>query len=192
MKEKKDINDEIEMTSEDEVINDDIDIEEEDASFEDKIKALRTKLSVCEKEKQDYLEELQRGRADFLNSKRRLEEQLVRDRARSTDKILNDLLVLVDSFDTAMADRVLWQTIDETWRTGIEAIHTKLLATLKNNDVIATNPLGERFNPQEHEAVSNAHVADESQVDTVIAVLQKGFKRNEMLLRPARVVVGTK
>jgi len=194
MVEKRDTDEEFEVVEGDETHSDDseIEVEEEESSLTDKIKALREKLATCEDEKRKHLEDLQRGRADFLNSKRRLDEQLARDKERATDKILSELLTLVDSFDTAMMDAALWESIDTRWRTGVEAIHTKLLAILKSNNVIPTDPIGQKFNPEEHEAVSNVPVTEDAEVDTIVAVLQKGFKRNESMIRPAKVVVGTK
>ena len=191
---KKDSHDEEDIISEEENIAEisDIDLETEDESLTDKIKSLRTKLVASEDERKKSQDDLQRTRADFLNSKRRLEEQLARDKERSTDKILFELLTLIDSFDTAMADKKLWETIDEKWRVGVEAIHTKLLSILKSNNVEQFDPTGQSFNPEEQEAVSSVVVSDEDQIEKVIAVLQKGFKRNETIIRPVKVVVGSK
>ncbi len=188
----KDFDDEI--VSEEETLPEDIELEdgEEEARTTDKLKALREKLRTCEEEKRGFHEELQRARADFLNSKRRLEEQLARDKERAADKILIELLTLVDSFDTAMADKTLWNSVDERWRGGVEAIHNKLLSVLKSSGVVPLDPTGQSFNPEEHEAVSNNTVEDDHDVDRILAVLQKGFKRNDTVIRPARVVVGTK
>jgi molecular chaperone GrpE len=163
-----------------------------DKTLAQKLKHAREKLRICEDEKRAHLEELQRVRADFLNSKRRLEEQFIRDKERAADKLLVELLTLVDSFDTAMLDRTRWESIDATWRSGIEGIHAKLLSLLKSNNVEIVDPTGEVFNPNEHEAVSNRSVTDGAEVGKIVAVLQKGFKRHETLLRPARVVVGEK
>ncbi len=183
---------EVQLDDEGTSLHDDVDLEREDESLKDKISVLRKKLSDCEEEKQTSLEDLQRARADFLNSKRRLDEQLVRDKERATDKILFELIALADSFDTAMIDRELWGTIDAKWRVGVEAIHTKLLSILKGNNVISIDPIGKAFNPNEHEAVSSIAVTDPSKADTVISVLQKGFMRNGTIIRPAMVVVGAK
>ena len=181
-----------EFVPEDENVIDDIDLETEEAGVKDKLKQLREKLRSCEEEKQKAQDDLQRARADFLNSRRRLEEQLERDKERATDKILAELITLVDSFDTAMMDKKLWESTDQKWRTGVEAIYAKLLGILQSKNVTATDPLGLSFNPEEHEAVSNTIVEDDAQVDTIVAVLQKGFVRNGIPLRPAKVVVGTK
>ncbi len=194
MVEKNDIHDEDDFIAEDEILPEDIelDAEGEEVHMHAKLKRLREKLKACEDEKRTYLEDLQRTKADFLNSKRRLDEQLQRDKERATDKILKELLTLVDSFDTAMVDKELWDSIDTKWRVGVEAIHTKLISILKSNNVEPVDPKGEVFNPEEHEAVSNSPVTNSDDVDTIIAVLQKGFKRNGTIIRPARVVVGTK
>lgn len=182
-----------EVELEDTFLPEDVELEadEEEVSVQNKLQSLRKKLTQCDEEKRMYLEDLARVRADFLNSKRRLEEQLARDKERSVDKLLFELLTLVDSFDTAMADKALWETVDERWRLGVEAIHAKLLGTLKSNNVIPLDALGHSFNPEEHEAVSGVSVENLDEVDTVVTVLQKGFKRNDTILRPAKVVVGT-
>jgi len=182
-----------EVELEDTFLPEDVELEadEEEVSVQNKLQSLRKKLTQCDEEKRMYLEDLARVRADFLNSKRRLEEQLARDKERSVDKLLFELLTLVDSFDTAMADKALWETVDERWRLGVEAIHAKLLATLKSNNVIPLDALGHSFNPEEHEAVSSVPVKNVDEIDTVVTVLQKGFKRNDTILRPAKVVVGT-
>lgn len=192
MVEKKDLEEEFDTFVEDENVSDanDIDLETEDESLKDKLKILREKVKQCEEEKQKSQDDLQRTRADFLNSKRRLEEQLVRDKERATDKILFELLTLVDSFDTAMIDKKLWETIDVKWRTGVEAIHSKLLSILKSNNVEPFDPTGLTFNPEEHEAVGSAPAPDGAQAEEVLTVLQKGFKRNDSIIRPAKVIVG--
>lgn len=169
----------------------DIELEEEESLSRDKLKAVKESLKSCEAEKMKYLEDLQRAKADFLNSKRRLEEQLERDKERAKDRILIELLTLADSFDMATQDKE-WSALDQKWKSGFEAVQTKLNSILRSNQVTEINPVKEKFNPEEHEAVSNQEVTDETQVDSVITVLQKGYKRGSDIIRPARVVVGTK
>lgn len=166
-------------------------LEDIEATAQDSLKALRKKLKECEVEKQSYLDDVQRARADFLNSRRRLEEQLERDRERATDKILIELLTVSDSFDIAMADTERWNALDANWKNGIEAIYAKLSSILKSNNITPIDPVGSTFNPEEHEAVSNNVVEDKKLIDTVTGVLQKGYKRNDHIIRPARVMVGT-
>lgn len=168
-----------------------LEVEEVEAYEGGKIKKLRDSLKACEAEKMKSLEDLQRSRADFLNSKRRLEEQLERDRERIIERMIIDLIPLVDSFDTALSNPQALDELTPTWRAGIEAIHGQLKSYLKSNHVEEINPLGSTFDPHEHEAVSNVPTTEKKQIDTVIAVLQKGFKRKDVVIRPAKVAVGT-
>lgn len=179
------------VTEDDTVPQDtDIDLEDEEEQLGDKLKSMRKKLVACEADKQKYLEDLQRTRADFLNSRRRLEEQVARDKERATDKILVELLTLADSFDIAMSDKE-WASVDAKWRSGVEAIQATLASLLRQYQVVSEDPVGTPFNPEEHEAVLNTPVTDKAQIDTIIAVLQKGYRRGDHIIRPARVVVGT-
>ncbi len=168
---------------------DDLEVEEEEDLSRDKFKSLRQKLSACEKEKMHNLEELQRTKADFLNSKRRLEEQLSRDKERIVEKVLTDFLPLLDSFDTALKSEHE-KGVDDTWRKGVEVMHSQFITLLKSYNIEEIDALGKPFSPHEHDAVSSIPVTDDSELDTVVAVLQKGFKRNETIIRPARVAVG--
>ncbi|NCN52520.1 nucleotide exchange factor GrpE [Candidatus Parcubacteria bacterium] len=167
----------------------DMELEEEESLAGGKMKQLRAKLADAEEAKRAALEELQRTKADFLNSKRRLEDQLARDRERITERHIEELLPLADSFDMAMGSPS-WQSADEKWRKGVEGIHAQLMNILKANGVSKLEAVGAHFNPHEHEAVSNVPVTDEQQVDTVIAVLQEGYKRGDTIIRHARVTVG--
>jgi molecular chaperone GrpE len=186
------------MKDEEEVVTD-IDFEPEDTELEDeellskdKLKSLRDKLKLSEEERKKCQDDLQRTKADFLNSRKRLEEQLARDKERATDKLIVELLTLADSFDMAMLDKELWGGMDARLKTGIEAIQAKLSSILTSNNITTISPEGEMFDPNEHEAVSNSPVTDDGDIDKIIAVLQRGYKRNNDIIRPARVVVGTK
>lgn len=189
-----DKNNENDLVLEEEIVAEEAELEEATESVKSiqKIKKLQRQLKATEEEKRKFHEELQRTKADFLNSKRRLEEQLRSDKERATDKLLIELLTLVDSFDTAKADEDAWNSVDEKWRSGIDAIHSKLLSLLIQHNVTEVDPQGETFDPEVHEAVSNIPVEDDSQVDKIITVMQKGYMKNETIIRPARVIVGTK
>lgn len=192
MKEKSIYDDENIVVDTEEILPEDadMDIETEEMNWKDKLRDLRAKLTATEAEKKQCQDELQRTRADFLNSRRRLEEQYARDKERATDRLLTELLTLADSFDMAMMDTAVWDSVDVKWRSGVEAIYTKLMTTLKDHGVTPLEALGKPFNPEEHNAVSNSIVTDKAQIDTVRTVLQKGYIRNDVVIRPAMVVVG--
>lgn len=169
---------------------DELEVEEVEIAEAGKIKKLRDSLRECELEKSRCLEDLQRTKADFLNSKRRLEEQFNRDRERITERTLVEFLPLIDSFDTAMQNVAHWESKDPVWRTGIEGIYAQLIGILKRNGIEELEAQNTPFNPHEHEAVANVPVETPEKENTVIAVLQKGFKLNGTIIRPAKVSVG--
>ena len=191
-KDEAELQDDIEMTGEDNVIEPEI--EEIEDSTNVKIKKIQEKLKVCEKERMEHLENLQRAKAEFLNGKKHLEEEKVRDKERAENKLVAKLLPMADSFHMAMHDKDAWNTIDETWRKGVESIHSQLHNILESYGVSEVDPTGKEFDPQLHEAMTNVPVDDKKFDNHVISVIQNGFMRKigdkEELLRPARVTIG--
>lgn len=169
----------------------DVDLEDIEADAGTKLKKLKEKLKDAEEAKRRALEDLQRAKADFLNSRKRLEEQLERDRERITERHIEDILPLADSFEMAMQDPS-WNEADAVWRRGVEGIYAQLSGLLRNYGVSKIDAVGKPFNPTEHEAVSDVKVVDEAKDHTVVQVLQNGYKRKDTVVRPARVVVGVK
>ncbi len=172
--------------------DDEIDVFEmtdDEATAQHRIEQLRAKLKECQKEKQAYLDGWQREKADALNVKQRQNEELVRERTRSTAEHVKKLLPLCDSFDMARAD-ASWEQADASWKRGIEQIYNQLQTILAAYAITTVGIEGEPFDPHVHEAVSNTPVEDASEHNTVVSVFQKGYKMDDELLRPARVVVG--
>ncbi|MFT7507395.1 MAG: molecular chaperone GrpE [Acidimicrobiales bacterium] len=182
----------IEMTEGENTIEPEI--EEIEDNSNNKIKTLRDKLKKCEVEKMTHLENLQRAKAEFLNGKKRLEEDKKRDKQRAENKQIEKLLPMADSFHMAMHDKKAWNAIDEQWRKGVESIHSQLHNILESYGVTEMNPKGVDFDPNLHEAMINVPIADKKLNNKVISVIQNGFLRkdgdHEELIRPARVTIG--
>ena len=161
---------------------------------DNKLKTLKTKLKESEDKNRDLLEELQRSKADFLNGKRRLEEERVRDKARMTISHVEKLLPMCDSFYLAMLDRETWAKADEKWRKGVEGILSQLTSVLTGYGVTSFDPTGTQFDHNRHEALVQIPVTDETQNNQVISVIQLGYEitinGTKELIRPARVTVG--
>jgi molecular chaperone GrpE len=170
----------------DDAQNQDLELEAEEELTGDKLKALRNKLKTCESEKMAALEEQSRIRADFLNSKRRLEEQFKSDRERIIDKVVGEFLPLIDSFENALSHAS--QAGSDVER-GIHAMHTQFLGVLRGYNITEIDATGKSFNPHEHEAVSSLKGANGETPDSIIQVLQKGYKRGDTIIRPARVII---
>ncbi len=183
----------IEVTNEDNEIED-IELADEEEAQSDKLKKLREKLRTCDEEKREILEELQRAKADFLNARKRLEEERLIDRVRSKKQHIEELLPLCDSFQMAMNDKA-WENADASWRKGIEGINAQLQGLLNSYGVILIEPLGKPFDPNRHEAIGTEAVTDKNKADTVIKVIQRGYelKNGDKIdtIRAARVITGT-
>lgn len=185
----------IEITNEKLDINDDVEVEEAEEHQADTIKKLKAKLKEAEEAKREALEDMQRTKADFLNARRRLEEERLRDRERNTISHVEDLIPLCDSFEMAMSNKEAWEKIDAVWRKGIEGIYAQLNSILASNKVEAVSPQGEHFDPTKHEALSTAPVTKAEENDTIVTVIQKGYvlkkhDGNTEVIRPARVIIG--
>ena len=193
-KHKETTQDDVEITNEDTEIHEPEieELEEKQNGFNN---TLRDKLKVCEAEKREILEESQRAKADFLNAKRRLEEERKRDRERGTISHIEDLIPLCDSFQVAMSNKEVWEKADENWRKGIEGIYSQLQNILSTNQVSVINPIHTTFNPYQHEALSTTPVTDEKEDHMVMAVIQMGYELKKSdntteIIRPARVIIG--
>jgi molecular chaperone GrpE len=192
-------NDETEMemeTTDDENVDlEETELVDEEEKTSDKLKKLREKLARCEDEKKQLLDDLQRTRADFLNARKRLEEERTRDRIRYRKEHVEELLPLCDSFQMAMSNKEVWEKADEVWRKGVEGISNQLLRLLNSYDVTVIEPQGKPFDPHRDEAVGTEVVADEKLVDTVVSVLQRGYEvrvgDTTEVIRHARVTIGT-
>ncbi|MES2749440.1 MAG: nucleotide exchange factor GrpE [Patescibacteria group bacterium] len=162
---------------------------------ENKLKTLKTKLKEAEEKNRELLEELQRTKADFLNARKRLEEDRARDKERSVIKHIEKLLPVCDSFFLAMQDVKAMDESDQKWRRGIEGTYAQLKSVMDAYHVVAFNPVGELFDPTRHEALSMVPVTDAEQNNRIINIIQQGYelKQGEKteLIRPARVTVGT-
>ncbi|MEK7462316.1 MAG: nucleotide exchange factor GrpE [Patescibacteria group bacterium] len=191
---ENDFEDEIEMTQDDHHESEDLELSDEEALGASKMKRLREKIARITEEKQQVMEEAARERADFLNAKRRLENERAQDKIRSTKKHVEALLPLADSFEMARSDKETWEKADDNWRKGIEGIHTQLQKLIESYKVVAINPNGATFDPHKHEAISLTPVDEKKLHDTVTAVLQKGYEMDVdgtvEVIRPARVIVG--
>ncbi len=165
--------------------------QETEPAVRQKLKVLRDKLKTCEAEKKQSLEDLQRAKADFLNRRKRLEEDGERDRERVTQGHLRDLLPLCDSFQMAMKDTEAWNAVTASWRLGVEAIYSQLKSILKANQVELIDPLGQPFDPVRHEAVSSqsSKSGEATKPDTVLEVVQPGYAIDNEVIRPAKVII---
>jgi molecular chaperone GrpE len=155
----------------------------EDPGAEDLIHALQ----VAEDEIGRHKDALLRVQAEAENQRKRQIRELEKSRKFALERFASDLLPVHDSLD-----RCLHATdvkVDEnTLREGSELTLKLMLKAMQDHGLETIDPLGEHFDPEWHEAIS-VQEHDEYPANTVVLVIQKGFKLNDRLVRPAMVIV---
>jgi len=151
----------------------------ESAGLAEKTKKLKEKLALCNKEKQEYLAGWQRSQADFINYKRRQEEQVAEWSKIFNEGLLRDILPALDSLDASIKNS------DNS--DGLEAVKSQLMKILRQHGLGEIRTIGEKFNPELHEAVEQ--VGADAPEGTVVEETQKGYLMNGKVLRAAKVRV---
>ena len=193
---------ETEITTDEEIVSDshientqeDMDVSDIETEVTKKVKQLKNELRSAEEERRKTAEELQRAKAEFLNAKKRLNEEVAVRIAREREDVISSLLPVCDSFGMAMQNTTQWELVDPMWRKGVEAIYAQLQSVLEQHNVTQIKPTGEVFDPNLHEAIEEKSTNDPKLHNTVSNVVQPGYqiKRADataVLLRPARVEV---
>lgn len=154
------------------------------------LKKFRKDLKESKKEKEEYLAQLQRERADFINYKRD-EETRVKDKiAYSRERLIMDFLPVLDSYDMAFANKEAWEKVDKNWRMGVEYIHQQLLKVLADYQVYPIDTkIGDAFDPNIHQSIENIATDDKEKDHTIAQITQSGYKLADRIIRPARVNV---
>ncbi len=168
---------------------DDIVFEEEGETAKDTVKKLREKLKNVELAKMEYLESMQRMKADYVNAKKRDDESKIEMIRYANMHFAEELLPILDSFEQAMADKEKWESVSKEWRNGVEGIYQKVLAVFNKNNITGFCEVGETFDPNLHHSIKVVATEDKTQDGTIAGVLQKGYKTGEKIIRPAMVAV---
>lgn len=130
---------------------------------------------------------LLRKTAEFDNFRKRTERERSEFARSAAEDLLLDLLPLVDDLERALD--VAAETPDgESYRKGVELIHRQLLELLRKRQVTPIETVGEPFDPNLHEAVTQ-EPSDEHPEGTVVREFRRGYRLGDRLLRAAVVVV---
>jgi molecular chaperone GrpE len=132
---------------------------------------------------EDYLAMAQRIQADFENYRKRAAREAAAAGERARSGLVRELLPIVDNLERALASA---EEGEQHLAEGVRLVHAELIAVLERNGVEQFDPSGEKFDPTEHEALS---VREDGDAGLVLDVVEKGYRSNGTVLRPARVVV---
>ena len=134
-------------------------------------------------EPEDYLALAQRIQADFENYRKRAAREAAAAGERARSGLVRELLPILDNLERALASA---EEGEQHLAEGVRLVHSELIAVLERNGVQQFDPAGHKFDPSEHEALS---VRDDGDPGVVLEVVEKGYRSNGAVLRPARVVV---
>tara|TARA_B100000524_G_scaffold188682_1_gene97772 strand:- start:227 stop:841 length:615 start_codon:yes stop_codon:yes gene_type:complete len=137
---------------------------------------------------EELKEALLRSQADIQNGRRRAERDIENAHKYAIEKFIKDLLAVLDSMDRALELATTTDGFDMAMLEGTQMTHKLLLDTVSRHGVEAIDPVGERFDPQQHQAMSMVESEDQ-EPNTVTAVMQKGYKLEGRVIRAAMVVV---
>jgi molecular chaperone GrpE len=129
-----------------------------------------------------------RAKADADNTRRRAEEEIAKSRKFAVESFAESLLPVKDSLEAAIANQTAGKIAPEQVLEGVQLTLRQLVQALERNKVQEVNPpLGTRFDPHQHQAISV--VPADQEPNTVVMVLQKGYLIADRVLRPALVTV---
>ena len=142
-------------------------------------------LARAQRERDEYLDLARRAQADFENYRKRAAREAAASGERAKSGLVRELLPVVDNLERALASA---QEGEQHLAEGVRLVHSALIAVLERNGVQQFDPRGDRFDPGEHEALSMRE-QDDAESGVVLDVVEKGYRANGSILRPARVVV---
>ena len=158
---------------------------ETEADLEEDIESLKKALAEEKEKAEGYLANWQRAQADFVNYKRRSEQEKEELGKFANAALMFSLLPILDDLERAFAS-IPPKLTKLSWADGVRLIERKLRASLEAQGLSQIKALGEPFDPNLHEAA----MYTKGKEGIVIEELQKGYKLHDRVIRPAMVVVG--
>lgn len=128
-----------------------------------------------------------REQAETQNIRRRLQQKAEDDRKRAIEKLVAELLPVIDNLERAI-DAAGDDEHVKAYKEGVELTYKSFVDVLAKFNVQQLNPIGEPFDPQFHEALTMVP-NPAMEPNSVMDVMQKGYTLNDRLLRAAKVVV---
>lgn len=145
----------------------------------DAVKKLKGKLKEAETKAKEYLDQLQRAKADFVNMRKRDEEDKAEFVKFARSGLIEDLFPVLDALESAVShgDRGIEQTLN---------LFKKIL---KQHGLEELDPKGETFDPRLHEAVGAVETDKKEEDHRIVEVMQKGYILSGKIIRPAKVKI---
>lgn len=162
---------------------------EQSAESGDELDSLRQQVSVLEQRANDATDRMLRAQAELDNVRKRSSRDIENAHKYALDKFVGELLPVLDSLELGInaADNA---EDSSALKEGMDLTRKKFADVLQKFGVVVIDPQGEKFNPEQHEAVS-MQPREGVESGMVISVMQKGYELNGRLIRPAMVMVSS-
>jgi molecular chaperone GrpE len=147
----------------------------------DEATVLSVELEATRQERDQYLDALQRLKAEFENSRKRQERERVRVLSMASERLVQELLPVLDNLDRALE-------AGGDIREGVQATRDQLAEVLGDEGLLPVASDGKPFDPNVHEAVMS-QISEEHEEGTIIQTFQRGYLLNGKPIRTAKVVV---
>ena len=145
---------------------------------------LEQRLKQAEQAAQEHQDAWMRARADADNIRKRSQTEIANAHKFAVESFAGELLAVKDSLEAALASE---NASAESMRAGVELTLRQLTAVFEKFNLKEINPVGEKFDPHAHQAIST--VDSDQETNTVVQVLQKGYLLHDRVIRPALVIV---
>ncbi|AXS83238.1 MULTISPECIES: nucleotide exchange factor GrpE [Marinobacter] len=165
--------------------------EEARTAEEDSTEGETSEVDALKAQVQEFQEQMLRSQAEMQNVRRRAEIDVEKAHKFALEKFVKELLPVADSLEKAVESTEGQEESGElvaSIREGVEMTLSLFMSSLKKFNVEPVNPVGEPFDPRQHEAMSMVPAPD-AEPNSVVAVVQKGYLLNGRVVRPAMVVV---
>ncbi len=161
-----------------------------DKTTSSEIKKLKKELERCEELKNEYLNGWQRAKADFINYKKEESSRIEDLMNYAREEMIINLLPIIDNLELAEKNIPLKLKEEENVK-GILQIKNQIVNFLKNQGLEEINSLGEKFDPNIHEALDTveSEKEDEKESGVIVEEVKKGYKLNGKVIRATKVKV---
>ena len=146
--------------------------------------SLEEMIRLAELKAEEHHDAWLRAKAETENVRRRAQEDISKASKFAVERFAGELLAVKDSLEAALAAEA---PSAESMKAGSELTLKQLVAAFEKAKLSEVNPLGEKFDPHFHQAISM--IDSEQEANTVVTVLQKGYLLADRVLRPALVIV---
>jgi len=150
------------------------------------LEAWQEQLAEQGRKAEEYLDQLQRERADFQNYRRRMTQERLEAASRGKEDVLRGLIPVLNNFRLAL------QHVDQdanAVRQGVQMIWQQFEGFLRDQKVEPIPTVGQVFDPAYHEVLSTVPATAETPANTIVTEVKAGYRINGRLLAPAQVIV---